>query len=140
MDHRSFRDPLIFSIALAVSRSRDLLRRIVREHVTDDARQQLAERVVRDLERSGFELDEEQPVAQEHVRRPRARRAPAGGEMAATAADCGNKMRLGASYAAFRLVAWTSNQHTNRDVSHTAFPNSVTGQLMSSQAMTPTSG
>ena len=59
MDHRSFRDQLVFSIGLAVSRSRDLLRRILKEHVTDDARHELAERVVRDLEQSGFELDEE---------------------------------------------------------------------------------
>jgi hypothetical protein len=59
MDHRSFRDQLIFSIGLAVSRSRELLRRILREHVTDDARHELAERVVGDLEQSGFELDEE---------------------------------------------------------------------------------
>ena len=56
MDHRSFRDQLVFSIGLAVGRSRDLS---VKEHVTDVARHELAERVVRDLEQSGFELDEE---------------------------------------------------------------------------------
>jgi hypothetical protein len=47
-----------FSIGLAVSRSRDLLRRIVKEHAPDDARHQLAERVVEHLEASGFEVDE----------------------------------------------------------------------------------
>jgi hypothetical protein len=58
MDHRPFRDQLAFSIGFAVSRSRDLLRRLLNEHVTDDARQQLAERVVEHLEQSGFEIDE----------------------------------------------------------------------------------
>ena len=59
MDHRSLRDQLVFSIGFGISSSRDLLRRILKEHVTDDARHQLAERVVEHLERSGFELDEE---------------------------------------------------------------------------------
>ena len=62
MDHRSFRDQLAFSISFAVTRSRDLLRRILKEHVTDDARQQLAERVIEHLEQSGFEIDEEHQV------------------------------------------------------------------------------
>jgi hypothetical protein len=52
LDQGSFRDQLLFVIGFAVSRSRDLLRRIVREHAPDDARQQLAERVVRHLEKS----------------------------------------------------------------------------------------
>jgi hypothetical protein len=47
---------------LAVARSRDLLRRILRDHVTDDARQMLAERVVEHLEHSGFEIDEADQV------------------------------------------------------------------------------
>jgi hypothetical protein len=59
VDHRSFRDQLAFSIGFAVSRSRDVLRRILKDHVTDDAREQLAERVVEHLESSGFELDED---------------------------------------------------------------------------------
>ena len=42
-----------------ISRSRDLLRR---EHITDDTRQQLAKRVVEQLERSGFEIDEQERV------------------------------------------------------------------------------
>lgn len=58
MDQGSFRDQLAFAIGFAVSRSRDLLRRIVKEHAPDDARQKLAERVVRHLETAGFELDE----------------------------------------------------------------------------------
>jgi hypothetical protein len=36
-----------------------LLRRILAEHAPDDAKQQLAERVVKHLEQSGFDLDEE---------------------------------------------------------------------------------
>jgi hypothetical protein len=42
MDHRSFRDQLAFSIGFAVSQSRDLLRRLLKEHITDDARQEFA--------------------------------------------------------------------------------------------------
>lgn len=62
MDHRSFRDQLAFSISFAMSRSRDLLRRILREHAPDGARGELAERVVDHLERSGFEVDEREQV------------------------------------------------------------------------------
>jgi hypothetical protein len=62
MDHRSFRDQLAFSIAFAVTRSRDLLRRLLKDHVTDDARQHLAERVVKHLEQSGFEIDEAEQI------------------------------------------------------------------------------
>ena len=58
MDQGSFRDQLAFAIGFAVSRSRDLLRRILKEHAPDDARQLLAARVIRHLEQSGFELDE----------------------------------------------------------------------------------
>ena len=42
IDQRSFRDQLTFSFGFAVSRERDLLRRILKEHVTDDAREVLA--------------------------------------------------------------------------------------------------
>ena len=45
-------------MAPAVTRSRNLLRRLLKEHVTDDAPDQLAARVVEHLERSGFEIDE----------------------------------------------------------------------------------
>ncbi len=58
MNPWSFRDHLVFSIGFALSRSRGLLRRLLREHAPDEARQELAERVVKHLERSGFELDE----------------------------------------------------------------------------------
>jgi hypothetical protein len=58
VDHRSFRDQLVFSIGFAVTRSRDLLRRIMNDHTSDDARRQLAERVLQHLEGSGFEVDE----------------------------------------------------------------------------------
>jgi hypothetical protein len=37
MDHGRFRDQLLFAIGFAVSRSRDLLRRIVKEHASDNA-------------------------------------------------------------------------------------------------------
>jgi hypothetical protein len=37
----------------------DLLRDILRKHTTDEERDQFARRVVRHLEQSGFELDEE---------------------------------------------------------------------------------
>jgi hypothetical protein len=60
VDHRSFQ--LAFSIGFAVTRSRDLLRRILKEHAPDDARQMLAARVVEHLEQSGFEIDEAQQV------------------------------------------------------------------------------
>ena len=59
MDQRSFRDQLVFSIGFAITRSRTLLRRLLTEHAPDDARQQLAERVVEHLEQSGFEVDED---------------------------------------------------------------------------------
>jgi hypothetical protein len=58
MDQGSFRDRLAFAIGFAISRSRDLLRRIVRQHAPDDARQLLAQRVVRHVKRPGFEIDE----------------------------------------------------------------------------------
>jgi hypothetical protein len=58
VDHRSFRDQLVFSIGFAVTRSRALLRRLLTEHACDDARQMLAERVLEHLEQSGFEIDE----------------------------------------------------------------------------------
>jgi hypothetical protein len=54
VDHHSFRAQLVFSIGFALSRSRDLLRRLLREHAPDDARHELAERVVKQLERSGI--------------------------------------------------------------------------------------
>jgi hypothetical protein len=62
VDHRSFRDQLAFSIGFAATRSRELLRRILKEHTSDDARQQLAARVVEHLEQSGFEIDEAEQV------------------------------------------------------------------------------
>jgi hypothetical protein len=62
VDHRSFRDQLAFSIGFAVSHSRELLRRILKEHAPDDARQMLAARVVEHLEQAGFEIDESEQV------------------------------------------------------------------------------
>jgi hypothetical protein len=62
VDHRSFRDHLAFSIGYAVSRSRALLRRLLKEHAPDDARQQLAIRAVEHLEQSGFQIDEPEQI------------------------------------------------------------------------------
>ena len=62
MDHRSFRDTLLFSIGFVIARNRALLRRLLKEHVTDDTRHQLARKVVEHLELSGFEIDEERQV------------------------------------------------------------------------------
>jgi hypothetical protein len=62
VDPGSFRDQLAFSIGFAVTRSRDLLRRILKEHAPDDARQQLAARVVEHLEQAGFVIDEPEQV------------------------------------------------------------------------------
>ena len=59
MDPWSFREQLVFSIGFALTRSRSLLRRLLKEHAPDGAKHELAERVVRHLEQSGFELDEE---------------------------------------------------------------------------------
>jgi hypothetical protein len=70
VDHRSFRDQLAFSVGYALTRSRALLRRILTEHAPDDARRQLAERVVEHLELSGFEIDEADQVMRK--RPPRA--------------------------------------------------------------------
>jgi hypothetical protein len=58
MDHRSFRDSLTLSIGYAIGRNRDLLGRLLKEHVTDATREQLAKRVVEHLEMSGFQIDE----------------------------------------------------------------------------------
>jgi hypothetical protein len=55
----SFRDYIVSSIGFALTRSRSLLRRLLKEHAPDDARHELAERVVTHLEQSGLELDEE---------------------------------------------------------------------------------
>jgi hypothetical protein len=62
VDHRSFRAQLAFSIGFVVARSGDLLRRLFKEHVTDDAQQMLANRVLEHLELSGFEIDETEQV------------------------------------------------------------------------------
>ena len=52
----------LFSIGFVVSRSRDLLRRLLKEHVSEDAQQMLADRVLDHLELSGFEIDETDQV------------------------------------------------------------------------------
>lgn len=70
VDRRSFRDQLAFSIGFAVTRSRDLLRRLLKEHAPDEARQQLAQQVVEHLETSGFEIDEAGEVLRRKPRTP----------------------------------------------------------------------
>ena len=66
----SFCDQLRSSIDFAIGRSRDLLRRLLKEHVTDDTRQQLAKRVVEHLELSGFEIDEPGQAIRKRPRSP----------------------------------------------------------------------
>jgi hypothetical protein len=61
MDHGSFRDQLLFSIGFALGRNRDLLHRILKDHVTD-AREMLAKKVIEHIELSGFEIDEHEQV------------------------------------------------------------------------------
>lgn len=56
--------PLVSRAARVLNRlrhlaQRTLLRWLLTEHAPDDARQQLAERVVKHLETAGFELDED---------------------------------------------------------------------------------
>ena len=58
MDHDSFRDQLAFSIGFALSGSRDLLRRLLREHAPDDARQSSPSGSWSTSKQSGFEIDE----------------------------------------------------------------------------------
>jgi hypothetical protein len=45
---------MLFDIAFAIDRNRDLLRRLLNEHVTDDTRQRLAEKLLAQLELSGI--------------------------------------------------------------------------------------
>ena len=91
----SFREHLVFSIGFALTRSRQLLRRLLQEHAPDDAKHELAERVVKHLEQSGFELDEEagalrkRPPLKPHGMARRSRRliqrpAPLAGSMPVT--------------------------------------------------------
>jgi hypothetical protein len=68
MDQNSFRDMLAFSIGFVVESNRPLLRQILKEHVSDDARQQLAKRVLEHLELSGFEIDEAERVMRKRDR------------------------------------------------------------------------
>jgi hypothetical protein len=70
MNHRSFREQLAFSIGFAITRSRALLRRLLKEHAPDDARQVLADRVVEHLELSGFEIDEAEQLMRKRPSTP----------------------------------------------------------------------
>ena len=58
----------MFDIGFPIDRNRALLRRVLKEHVTDDTRQLLAKRVVEQLELSGFEIDEQQRVMRKRDR------------------------------------------------------------------------
>jgi hypothetical protein len=68
MDRHSFRDQLLFSIGFSIGRNRDLLRRMLKEHVTDAIQDQLAKRVVEHLELSGYEIDEQERVIRKRDR------------------------------------------------------------------------
>ena len=76
VDHRSFRDQLAFSIGCPVTRSCDLPRRILKEHAPDDARRQLAERVLEFLEAAGVEVDEAGEALRRKPRAPLHRTPP----------------------------------------------------------------
>jgi hypothetical protein len=52
----------VFSIGFAIDSNRDLLRRLLKQHVTDDTRRRLAERVVAHFELSGFRIDEGEQI------------------------------------------------------------------------------
>jgi hypothetical protein len=56
MDQDSFRDVLAFSICFVIESNRSLLRRILKEHVSHDARQTLAKKVLEHLELSDSRL------------------------------------------------------------------------------------
>jgi hypothetical protein len=62
VDRNSFRDQLTFAIGFTIGQSRNLLRRLLSEHVTDATREQIAKRVIEHLELSGFEIDEAQQI------------------------------------------------------------------------------
>jgi hypothetical protein len=124
MDHRSFRAQLEFSIGFAISRSRDLLRRILKEHAPDDAQQQLAERVVEHLELSGFELERRWSGAQEApapgASRDGARRVAPAGCIRFSAARAFIS-RLAAALSALRVVAASSSASAWRTASARRF-------------------
>jgi hypothetical protein len=48
-----------FRSAFSIERNQPLLRRVLREHVSDDAREMLAKRVLEHLQFWGFEIDED---------------------------------------------------------------------------------
>ena len=58
MEYRSFREMLTSATGFVVQQNRALLRRILKEHAPDDARQMLGKKVVDHLELSGFEIYE----------------------------------------------------------------------------------
>jgi hypothetical protein len=62
MDHCSFRDHLAFSIGFVIESNRPLLRQILKEHVSDDARDMVAKKVLEHLELAGFTIDESAQV------------------------------------------------------------------------------
>jgi hypothetical protein len=68
MNHSSFRDLLLFDIGFAIDRNRALLRRLLKRHVADDTRQQLAMRVIEHLEMSGFKIDEGEKIMRKRDR------------------------------------------------------------------------
>jgi hypothetical protein len=61
MDRQSFRD-LLLRHRLCHPAEPPIERRLLKEHIADDAREQLAKKVLEHLDLSGFEIDEERQV------------------------------------------------------------------------------
>ena len=59
---------VLFDIGFVIARNRALLRRLLKEHVADDTRQQLAKRVIEHLEMSGFKIDEGEKIMRKRDR------------------------------------------------------------------------
>jgi hypothetical protein len=59
MEHRSLPLPTPLFDRLSIERNQPLLRRALREHMSDDAREMLAKRVLEHLQLWGFEIDED---------------------------------------------------------------------------------
>jgi hypothetical protein len=96
-----------------VTRSRELLRRILKEHTPDSARQQLAARVVEHLEQAGFR-DRRSRAGYEEVPADPEPRVDRFGRSAASASSAFNSAfarcnRFAAAFSSVRLLAAASS-------------------------------